>query len=73
MAARRTATTPFSHGDGPIDDCLSIRNGALFIEGCDSTKLAARFGTPLYVMSAEQPAPVRGGQIVVMAIAGTGN
>ena len=54
MAARRTATTPFSHGDGPIDDCLSIRSGALFIEGCDSTKLAARFGTPLYVMSDDQ-------------------
>ncbi|HEY4914629.1 MAG TPA: alanine racemase [Candidatus Dormibacteraeota bacterium] len=54
MAVRRTATTPFSHGDGPIDDCLSIRSGVLFIEGCDSTKLAARFGTPLYVMSEDQ-------------------
>jgi diaminopimelate decarboxylase len=54
MAARRTASTPFSHGDGPIDDCLSIRNGVLFIEGCDSTKIAARFGTPLYVMSEDQ-------------------
>jgi diaminopimelate decarboxylase len=54
MAARRTASTPFGHGDGPIDDCLSIRNGVLFIEGCDSTELAARFGTPLYVMSEDQ-------------------
>jgi diaminopimelate decarboxylase len=54
MAARKTASTPFSHGDGPIDDCLSIRDGVLFIEGCDSTKIAARFGTPLYVMSEDQ-------------------
>ena len=41
-------------GDGPIDDCLSIRQGVLFIEGCDSTQLAERFGTPLYVMSEDQ-------------------
>src|ERR1700720_271605 len=52
--AGRTASTPFGHGDGPIDDCLSIRNGVLFIEGCDTTELAARFGTPLYVMSEDQ-------------------
>jgi len=37
-----------------IDDCLSIRDGVLFIEGCDTTKLAERFGTPLYVMSEDQ-------------------
>jgi len=37
-----------------IDDCLSIRDGVLFMEGCDTTKLAARFGTPLYVMSEDQ-------------------
>jgi len=54
MAPRRTASTPFGHGDGPIDDCLSIRDGVLFMEGCDSTELAARFGTPLYVMSEDQ-------------------
>lgn len=34
-----------------IDDCLSIRNGRLFIEDCDATELAHRFGTPLYVVS----------------------
>jgi diaminopimelate decarboxylase len=37
-----------------IDDCLSIRDGVLFIEGCDTAQLAARFGTPLYVMSEDQ-------------------
>ena len=46
---------PFdAHRDGPIDDCLSIRGGVLFIEGCDSTSLAKRFGTPLYVVSEDQ-------------------
>ena len=37
-----------------IDDCLSIRDGVLFIEGCDTRRLAERFGTPLYVMSEDQ-------------------
>lgn len=37
--------------DGPIDDCLSIRNGRLTIEGCDAVSLAEQFGTPLYVIS----------------------
>ena len=32
----------------------TIRNGVLFVEGCDSTGLAERFGTPLYVMSEDQ-------------------
>ena len=41
-------------GDGPIDDCLSIRKGVLYIEGCDAAQLAERFGTPLYVMSEDQ-------------------
>ncbi|MGA8922258.1 MAG: alanine racemase [Candidatus Dormiibacterota bacterium] len=41
-------------GDGPIDDCLSIRKGILFVEGCAATQLAERFGTPLYVMSEDQ-------------------
>jgi diaminopimelate decarboxylase len=31
-----------------------VRNGVLFIEGCASTKLAERFGTPIYVMSEDQ-------------------
>jgi diaminopimelate decarboxylase len=55
MATPETAPNPFDgRSDGPIDDCLSIRNGVLFIEGCDSTKLAERFGTPIYVMSEDQ-------------------
>ncbi len=37
-----------------IDDCLSVRDGRLWIEGCDATELAARFGTPIYVMSENQ-------------------
>lgn len=41
-------------GDGPIDDCLSIRKGILFVEDCAATELAKRFGTPLYVMSEDQ-------------------
>ena len=46
---------PFdAHRDGPIDDCLSIRGSVLFIEGCDSTSLAERYGTPLYVVSEDQ-------------------
>jgi diaminopimelate decarboxylase len=45
---------PFAHHNGPIDDCLSVRDGVLFVEGCDTTKLAERFGTPLYVMSEDQ-------------------
>ncbi|MBN2297622.1 MAG: hypothetical protein JXM72_03460 [Deltaproteobacteria bacterium] len=34
-----------------IDDCLSTRNGRLFIEDCDTVDLAQRFGTPLFVFS----------------------
>ncbi len=37
-----------------IDDALSIREGHLFIEGCDTVDLAERFGTPLYVVSEDQ-------------------
>jgi len=40
--------------EGPIDDCLSIRQGRLAIEGCDAARLARRFGTPLYVISEDQ-------------------
>src|SRR3984893_8464303 len=55
IATRKVAPPLFDgRGDGPIDDCLSIRNGVLFIEGCDSTRLAERFGTPIYVMSEDQ-------------------
>jgi diaminopimelate decarboxylase len=37
-----------------IDDCLSIENGRLQIEGCDAAGLAERFGTPLSVISEDQ-------------------
>jgi diaminopimelate decarboxylase len=37
-----------------IDDCLSIRDGHLFVEGRDAVELAETFGTPLYVMSENQ-------------------
>ena len=37
-----------------IDECLSIGHGRLAIEGCDAAGLAARFGTPLYIISEDQ-------------------
>jgi diaminopimelate decarboxylase len=37
-----------------LDDCLSIRDGELFIEQCQALELARRFGTPLYVVSEDQ-------------------
>lgn len=37
-----------------LDECLSIREGRLFIEDCDAHELARRFGTPVHVMSEDQ-------------------
>lgn len=37
-----------------LDGCLSVRDGRLFVEGCDAAALARRFGTPLYVISEDQ-------------------
>ena len=37
-----------------IDDCLSIRDGRLFVEDCDAVELAHRHGTPLSVVSEAQ-------------------
>jgi diaminopimelate decarboxylase len=37
-----------------IDDCLSVRDGHLFVEDCDAVALAERFGTPLFVVSEDQ-------------------
>jgi diaminopimelate decarboxylase len=37
-----------------IDDCLSIRDGFLFIEGCDTVDLIRQFGSPLFVVSENQ-------------------
>ena len=34
-----------------ISDSLSVRNGRLYIEGCDASGLAREFGTPLFVVS----------------------
>ena len=37
-----------------LDECLSIRDGRLFIEECEARALARRFGTPIHVMSEDQ-------------------
>jgi diaminopimelate decarboxylase len=37
-----------------IDGCLSIRDGHLWIEDCDTVELARRFGTPIHVVSEAQ-------------------
>ncbi|MGH2926046.1 MAG: VOC family protein [Solirubrobacterales bacterium] len=37
-----------------LDECLSVRDGALHVEGCAADALARRFGTPLYVVSEDQ-------------------
>lgn len=37
-----------------IDECLSIKNGHLYIEDCDTVDLANKFGTPLFVISEKQ-------------------
>jgi len=34
-----------------IDECLSIRDGHLWMEGCDAVELAQTFGTPIHVIS----------------------
>ena len=43
-----------SGGIRQLDECLSVRDGALYIEGCEAEALAERFGTPLYVVSEDQ-------------------
>lgn len=37
-----------------IDDCLSIRNGHLFIEECDTVNLAKKYGSPIFAVSEDQ-------------------
>jgi diaminopimelate decarboxylase len=37
-----------------IDDCLSRRNGHLFIEDCDGVGLVGEFGSPIFVVSEDQ-------------------
>ena len=41
-------------GEHRLDDCLTAREGHLWIEGCDTVALAERFGTPLFVLSEDQ-------------------
>ncbi len=41
------------HAD-KLDECLSIAEAGLHIEGCSAAALASRFGTPLYVISEDQ-------------------
>jgi diaminopimelate decarboxylase len=41
-------------GETRIDDCLSNRNGVLFIEEIASPDLIERFGSPLFVFSEDQ-------------------
>jgi diaminopimelate decarboxylase len=35
-------------------DCLSVRDGRLFVEDCDATGLVERFGSPIFVTSEHQ-------------------
>lgn len=37
-----------------MDECLSIRNGQLFIEQCNTLDIAEEFGTPVFVVSRDQ-------------------
>jgi diaminopimelate decarboxylase len=37
-----------------IDDCLSTRDGRLFVEGCNTLDLLREFGSPLFVLSENQ-------------------
>ncbi len=37
-----------------IDDCLSKRNGHLYVEDCDAVELIREFGSPLFVVSEDQ-------------------
>jgi diaminopimelate decarboxylase len=37
-----------------FDDCLSTRNGHLFIEECDTVDLIHQFGSPVFVLSENQ-------------------
>jgi diaminopimelate decarboxylase len=37
-----------------IDECLSVRDGHLFIEELDTVELVSKFGSPIFVMSENQ-------------------
>ncbi len=51
MTRSRRAPVAHPHRDA---DCLSVRQGRLFVEDCDTVALAERFGTPLFVLSEAQ-------------------
>jgi diaminopimelate decarboxylase len=40
--------------DRRLDDCLSTRDGHLFVEDCNTLDLIERFGSPLFVISEDQ-------------------
>lgn len=40
--------------DRAIDECLTVREGRLFVEDCEAQELARRFGTPIFVVSEGQ-------------------
>ena len=51
--------SPYGDGEGVAGstlqaDCLSVREGRLYIDELDTVELAARFGTPLFVLSETQ-------------------
>lgn len=50
----RGQPAPASADTQRLDDCLSVRDGTLSVEGCAAEELAERFGTPLYVVSEDQ-------------------
>ncbi len=58
MGLRTTDETPggqrVNEGPSPRSDCLSTREGRLYIDELDTVELAARFGTPLFVLSETQ-------------------
>ncbi len=37
-----------------LDECLSKRNGHLFVEDCDTIDLVRQFGSPIFVLSEDQ-------------------
>ena len=37
-----------------VDGCTSVRDGRLYIDGCDTTELARQFDTPLFVLSEDR-------------------
>jgi len=46
--------TKMASQDSKIDNILSSKQGHLFVEGCDTTKLVKEFGSPLFVVSEQQ-------------------